>query len=54
MTGITELFGSDSTTVFTATLISMISIALGIQTGLLIWQAVSRLVNPSDPRAFRD
>jgi uncharacterized membrane protein YjjP (DUF1212 family) len=38
--GITQLLGTDSTTVFTATLISMISIALGVQSGLLVWRAV--------------
>jgi hypothetical protein len=32
----------------------MISIALGIQTGLLLWQAINRLGNASDPRAFRE
>jgi uncharacterized membrane protein YjjP (DUF1212 family) len=37
--GITEMLGTDSTTVFTATLISMISIALGVQSGLLVWRA---------------
>jgi uncharacterized membrane protein YjjB (DUF3815 family) len=43
--GITELMGSDGTAVLTATVISMISIALGIQTGLPVWRAVSRLGN---------
>jgi uncharacterized membrane protein YjjB (DUF3815 family) len=52
--GITQLFGTDSTAVLTATLISMMSIALGIQTGLLVWRAVSRLGKASDPRTFRD
>jgi uncharacterized membrane protein YjjP (DUF1212 family) len=37
--GVTEVLGTDSTTVFTATFISMISIALGVQSGLLVWRA---------------
>jgi hypothetical protein len=37
--GVTQLLGTDSTTVFTATFISMISIALGVQSGLLVWRA---------------
>jgi uncharacterized membrane protein YjjP (DUF1212 family) len=37
--GVTQLLGTDSTTVFTATFISMISIALGVQSGLLLWRA---------------
>lgn len=51
--GITQLLGTDSTTMFTATLISMISIALGVQAGLLVWRAFSQLRSSSDPRAFR-
>ncbi len=51
--GITELVGSHSSAVFGATIISMISIALGIQSGLLISQAVTRLRGAPDPRAFR-
>jgi uncharacterized membrane protein YjjB (DUF3815 family) len=37
--GVTQLLGTDSTTVLTAILISMISIALGMQTGMLAWRA---------------
>jgi hypothetical protein len=37
--GITQLLGTDDTTVRTATLISMISIALGMETGMLAWRA---------------
>jgi uncharacterized membrane protein YjjP (DUF1212 family)/uncharacterized membrane protein YjjB (DUF3815 family) len=49
--GITQLLGTDSTTVFTATLISMISIALGVQSGLLLWRALGlSLVGPADSR----
>jgi uncharacterized membrane protein YjjP (DUF1212 family) len=36
--GITQLLGTHSTAVFTATLISMMSIAIGVQTGLLLWR----------------
>jgi uncharacterized membrane protein YjjP (DUF1212 family) len=51
--GVTELVGSNSSTVFTATIISLVSIALGMQTGLLIAQAGARLRRAPDPRAFR-
>lgn len=51
--GITELVGSDSSAVFGATLISMISIALGIQSGLLISQLVRRTRAGEDQRIFR-
>lgn len=51
--GVTQLLGTDSTTVFTATFISMISIALGVQSGLLVWRAFSQPRSSSDPRAFR-
>jgi uncharacterized membrane protein YjjB (DUF3815 family) len=37
--GITQMLGMNSMTVFTATLISMISIARGVQNGLLVWRA---------------
>lgn len=51
--GVTELVGTHSSTVLTATLISMISIALGIQSGVLAWQAVSQLRGVPDRPAFR-
>jgi uncharacterized membrane protein YjjP (DUF1212 family) len=51
--GITELVGSDSSAVFGATLISMISIALGIQTGLLVSQVVRKFRAGEDQRIFR-
>ncbi|CAN5122744.1 hypothetical protein BH09ACT8_BH09ACT8_59800 [soil metagenome] len=51
--GVTELVGSDSGAVLTATVISLVSIALGMQTGLLNSQSVARLRRGSDPRAFR-
>jgi uncharacterized membrane protein YjjP (DUF1212 family) len=51
--GITELVGSDSSAVFGATLISMISIALGIQSGLLLSQLVRRMRSAEDQRIFR-
>jgi uncharacterized membrane protein YjjP (DUF1212 family) len=43
--GVTQLLGTDNTTVLTATLISMISIALGMQTGLLVWRAAVQLTS---------
>jgi uncharacterized membrane protein YjjP (DUF1212 family) len=43
--GVTQLLGTDNTTVLTATLISMISIALGMQTGLLLWRATVQLTS---------
>lgn len=52
--GVTQLLGTDSTTVFTATFISMISIALGVQSGLLIWRAFNQSRSSSDPHAVRD
>ncbi|TFV60667.1 threonine/serine exporter family protein [Mycobacterium sp. PS03-16] len=51
--GVTEMMGTDSTAVFTATLISMISIALGVQSGLLVWRLVRQLGAADDPRVFR-
>ncbi|WP_193047441.1 threonine/serine exporter family protein [Mycolicibacterium baixiangningiae] len=41
--GVTEMMESDSTALFTATLISMISIALGVQSGLLVWRLVEQV-----------
>jgi uncharacterized membrane protein YjjB (DUF3815 family) len=52
--GVTELMGTDSTAVFAATLISMISIALGMQFGLLLWRLVRQIGSSDDPRLFRD
>jgi uncharacterized membrane protein YjjP (DUF1212 family) len=52
--GITQLLGTHSTTVFTATLISMMSIAVGVQTGLLLWRAAIQLTSSPDRRAFHD
>jgi uncharacterized membrane protein YjjP (DUF1212 family) len=52
--GVTEMMGTDSTAVFTATLISMISIALGVQFGLLLWRLVRQLGPSDDPRLFHD
>jgi hypothetical protein len=36
----TQLLGTHRTAIFTATLISMMSIAVGVQTGLLLWRAM--------------
>jgi len=52
--GITQLLGTHSTAVFTATLISMMSIAVGVQTGLLLWRAAIQLTDSPDRRAFHD
>src|SRR5882762_1303533 len=52
--GITQLLGTHSSAVFTATLISMMSIAIGVQTGLLLWRAAIKLTASPDRRAFHD
>ena len=52
--GVTQLLGTHSTAVFTATLISMMSIAVGVQTGLLLWRAAIQLSSSPDRRAFHD
>jgi uncharacterized membrane protein YjjP (DUF1212 family) len=52
--GVTELLGTHSTAVFTATLISMMSIAVGVQTGLLLWRAAIQLTSSPNRRAFHD
>ena len=52
--GVTQLIGTDSTTVFTATLISMMSIAVGVQTGLLLWRAAIQFTGSPDRRAFHE
>jgi uncharacterized membrane protein YjjP (DUF1212 family) len=52
--GVTQLLGTHSTAVFTATLISMMSIAVGVQTGLLLWRAAIQLTSTPDRRALHD
>jgi uncharacterized membrane protein YjjP (DUF1212 family) len=52
--GITQLLGTHSTGVFTATLISMMSIAVGVQTGLLLWRAAIQLTSSPNRRAMHD
>ena len=52
--GMTQLMGTQSTAVFTATLISMMSIAVGVQTGLLLWRAAAELTGTQNRRAFHD
>jgi uncharacterized membrane protein YjjP (DUF1212 family) len=52
--GVTQLLGTHSTAVFTATLISMMSIAVGVQTGLLVWRAAIQLTSSPNRRAFHD
>jgi uncharacterized membrane protein YjjP (DUF1212 family) len=49
--GVTQLLGTHSTAVFTATLIS---IAVGVQTGLLLWRAAIQLTSSPDRRAMHD
>ncbi|GJF17858.1 hypothetical protein NGTWS1803_06160 [Mycolicibacterium cyprinidarum] len=38
--GITELFGADGDSALPATLISMVSVSLGMQSGLVLWQLI--------------
>jgi uncharacterized membrane protein YjjP (DUF1212 family) len=52
--GVTQLIGSRSSAIFTATLISMMSIAVGVQTGLLLWRAAIQLTDAPQRRAFHD
>ncbi|MFG1931958.1 threonine/serine exporter ThrE family protein [Mycobacterium sp. NPDC048908] len=52
--GVTQLLGTHSTAVFTATLIAMMSIAVGVQTGLLLWRAAIQLTSTPDRRALHD
>ena len=52
--GVTQLLGTHSTAVFTATLISMMSIAVGVQTGLLLWRAAIQLTSSPNRRALHD
>ena len=40
--GVTELFGADGDSALPATLISMISVAFGLQAGLVLWQVTRR------------
>lgn len=40
--GVAELFGADGDSAFPATMISMISVALGLQAGFVIWQLIRR------------
>ncbi|TQK27741.1 threonine/serine exporter family protein [Arthrobacter sp. SLBN-53] len=40
--GVTELFGADGDSALPATLISMISVAFGLQAGLVCWQVIRR------------
>ncbi len=52
--GVTQLLGTHSTAVFTATLISMMSIAVGVQTGLLLWRAAIQLSDNPRRRMLHD
>jgi hypothetical protein len=51
---VTQLIGTQSTAVLMATLISMMSIAVGVQTGLLLWRAAIQLTDTSERRALHD
>ncbi len=52
--GVTQLLGTHTTAIFTATLISMMSIAVGVQTGLLLWRAAIQLTSSPNRRAMHD
>lgn len=52
--GVTQLIGTHSTAVLMATLISMMSIAVGVQTGLLLWRAAIQLTGTPGRRALHD
>jgi len=41
--GVTELINAASSTMFSVTLISLLSIALGVQAGLLSWRVLRKL-----------
>ena len=52
--GVTELIGTHSTAIFGATLISMMSIAVGVQTGLLLWRVEIQMSGSPHRRAMHD
>jgi hypothetical protein len=52
--GVTQLLGAHSTAVSTATLIAMMSIAVGVQTGLLLWRTAIQLTSSPNRRAMHD
>jgi uncharacterized membrane protein YjjB (DUF3815 family) len=52
--GVTQLLGTHTSAVFTATLISMMSIALGVQTGFLLWRTAIQLTGAPKRRALHD
>ncbi|BBX02654.1 hypothetical protein BST36_10705 [Mycolicibacterium moriokaense] len=52
--GMTQLLGTHSTAMFTATLISMMSIAVGVQSGLVLWRAAIQLTGNPRRRALHD
>jgi len=47
--GITEVFGAEGDSALPATLISMVSVAFGLQAGLAVWTGVRRRVRPHRP-----
>jgi uncharacterized membrane protein YjjB (DUF3815 family) len=52
--GVTQLLGTHSTAVFTATLIAMMSIAVDVQSGLLLWRAAIQLTSSPNRRVMHD
>ena len=52
--GVTQLLGSQNTAVFAATLISMMSIAVGVQAGILLWRAAIHLTDTPHRQALHD
>ena len=52
--GVTQLVGADSSRALTVTLVSMIAIALGLQTGLLVFRAARQLAPGHEGRCVRD
>jgi uncharacterized membrane protein YjjB (DUF3815 family) len=52
--GVIELIGTHSSAIFTATLISMMSIAVGVHTGLLFWRVAIQLSGTPHRRAMHD
>lgn len=52
--GVTEMLGTNSTGALTATLISITSIAIGVQTGLLLWRIALQLTSTPDRLLLHD
>lgn len=52
--GVTELIGTQSSAALTATLVSIMSIAFGVQAGLLLWRAAIQLTSAPDRAAMHE